>query len=412
MLYHDHAQSLYVEHKLPRCTSCSGTLAYSAKTPKQIYLSTAGKGLNQNRPACTYQHTPALVPLGGVLVGVLTSILLPLCFWGCSRGCTYQHTPALVPLGVFSWVCMSVLTSILLPIYLSGEFLWVCMSVLTSILLALYFWGCSRECTYQHTPALVPLGGVFSWVYLPAYSCPCTSRGVLVGWCMSVLTSILLLLYLSGEFSWVCMSVLTSILMPLYLWGFLVGVYECTYQHTHALVPLGFSRGCVWVYLPAYSCPYTSRGNSCGCVWVYLPAYSWPCTSGGVLVSVLTSILMPLYLSGACSRGCTYQHTHALVPLGEFSWVGAWVYLPAYSYSCTSRGNSRGCVWVYLPAYSCPCTSGVFSWVCMSVLTSILMPLYLWGFLVGVYECTYQYTPALVPLGGVFVLFVISRPHV
>ena len=45
MLYHDHAQSLYVEHKLPRCTSCSGTLAYSAKTPKQIYLSMAGKGL-------------------------------------------------------------------------------------------------------------------------------------------------------------------------------------------------------------------------------------------------------------------------------------------------------------------------------------------------------------------------------
>ena len=47
MLYHDHAQSLYVEHKLPRCTSCSGTLAYSAKTPKQIYLSTAGKGLSK-----------------------------------------------------------------------------------------------------------------------------------------------------------------------------------------------------------------------------------------------------------------------------------------------------------------------------------------------------------------------------
>ena len=47
MLYHDHAQSLYVEHKLPKCTSCSGTLTCSAKTPKQIYLSTAGKGLSQ-----------------------------------------------------------------------------------------------------------------------------------------------------------------------------------------------------------------------------------------------------------------------------------------------------------------------------------------------------------------------------
>ena len=118
--------------------------------------------------------TAALVPFGGGLVGmwvsVLTSILPPLYLlgefsrvylpayscpctsWGSSLGCTYQHTPAFVPLG---GVLVGVLTSILLPLYLSGS---------------------SRGCSYQHTPALVPLGE-FSWMYLPAYSCPCTSRG-------------------------------------------------------------------------------------------------------------------------------------------------------------------------------------------------------------------------------------------
>ena len=65
MLYHDHAQSLYVEHKLPRCTSCSGTLAYSAKTPKQIYLSTAGKGLSMTDDV-NGTNTPAQVPVENV----------------------------------------------------------------------------------------------------------------------------------------------------------------------------------------------------------------------------------------------------------------------------------------------------------------------------------------------------------
>ena len=60
MLYHDHAQSLYVEHKLPKCTSCSGTLACSAKTPKQIYLSTAGKGL---RVSINRQYILSMVKL-------------------------------------------------------------------------------------------------------------------------------------------------------------------------------------------------------------------------------------------------------------------------------------------------------------------------------------------------------------
>ena len=39
MLYHDHA------HNLVGCTSCSDALACNAKTYKQIYLSTVGKGL-------------------------------------------------------------------------------------------------------------------------------------------------------------------------------------------------------------------------------------------------------------------------------------------------------------------------------------------------------------------------------
>ena len=194
---------------------------------------------------------------------------------GSSRGCTYHHTHALVPLG---GVLVGVLTSILLPLYLSRE---------------------------------------FSWVYLPAYSCPCTSRGVLVG----VLTSILLPLYLSGEFSWVYLPAYSC---PCTSRGSSRG---CTYQHTPALVPLGeFS----WVHLPAYSCPCTSRGSSRGCTYQHTPALV---PLGGVLVGVLTSILLPLYLSGefslvylpaySCpctsrgsSRGCTYQHTPALIPLG------------------------------------------------------------------------------------------------
>ena len=69
--------------------------------------------------------------------------------------------------------------------------------------------------------------------------------------------------------------------------------------------------------------------------WLYLPAYFCPCTSRG------------------CSRGCTYQYTPALVPLGDvpvgvltsilfaLSEVFSWVYLPAYFCPCTSRGCSR-----------------------------------------------------------------------
>ena len=43
MLYHDHA------HNLVGCTSCSDALACNAKTYKQIYLSTAGKGVKSLR---------------------------------------------------------------------------------------------------------------------------------------------------------------------------------------------------------------------------------------------------------------------------------------------------------------------------------------------------------------------------
>ena len=51
MLYHDHA------HNLVGCTSCSDALACNAKTYKQIYLSTAGKGL---RTGEHYEHNMPL----------------------------------------------------------------------------------------------------------------------------------------------------------------------------------------------------------------------------------------------------------------------------------------------------------------------------------------------------------------
>ena len=90
-----------------------------------------------------------------------------------THGCTYQHTPTLI---LLEGVLVGVLTSTLLLLYLSGMFLWVYLPA--------YFspsQGCFHGCTYQHTPALVPLGCVClcvgGWVYLPAYFCPCTFQG-------------------------------------------------------------------------------------------------------------------------------------------------------------------------------------------------------------------------------------------
>ena len=307
---------------------------------------------------CTYQDTPALVNSQG-----------------CTRECTYQHTG----------IC-GVLTSILLPLYLSG---------------------------------------LFSWVYLPAYSCPCTSRGVLVGLVPLVCVCVwgggqwvgtyqhtLALVPLGGVC--VCVGggwvvVLTSILLPLYLSGVCVSVCGWVGQLTSILLSMYLSGLFSWVYLPAYSCPCTSRVFS----WAL---YLWfVCVEGVGGGGVLTSILLPLYLSGlfswvylpayscpctsrGCSRGCTYQHTPALVPLRAvlvgvltsillplyLSGLFSWVYLPAYSCPCTSRGYSRECTYQHTPALV------PLGGILVSVLTSILLPLYLSGLFSWVYLPAYS----------------------
>ena len=74
MLYHDHAQSLYVEHKLLRCTSCSGTLVCSAKTLKQIYLSMAGKGLSALKGRPRHTAKAAMEDGDGSLRSVMSAL--------------------------------------------------------------------------------------------------------------------------------------------------------------------------------------------------------------------------------------------------------------------------------------------------------------------------------------------------
>ena len=70
MLYHDHA------HNLVGCTSCSDALACNAKMYKQIYLSTAGKGLtisclqtNENTVATTVFTTLDVFICTGMIGG-------------------------------------------------------------------------------------------------------------------------------------------------------------------------------------------------------------------------------------------------------------------------------------------------------------------------------------------------------
>ena len=78
MLYHDHV------HNLVGCTSCSDALACNAKMYKQIYLSTAGKGLTEKDSTSTEDKEQQIPNIQDALMRELIKLFV-ICTCKCYR---------------------------------------------------------------------------------------------------------------------------------------------------------------------------------------------------------------------------------------------------------------------------------------------------------------------------------------